>query len=222
MNFFPVVILAAALSYYAVVVWRAHRTDRAGEEVIHAKLSVGMFIYMGFGILGREFPLVNRSFPPSGIFSSVDVRTAMVVGLIECICLAIGLRRKKYPTAVSLSAVFYPLVVVFGIGHFNLVNALCDLSRPQWHRVQIVGTNYSPPATKKAARYRAILADWRGAESRVCLDVKETEYPHAIPGTWMEVQTGSGALGAEWVRAYRFLQGESQRPRSKALDRLGF
>jgi hypothetical protein len=94
-------------------------------------------------------------------------------------------------------------IVLFGLGTIGAVAAVNALGDPaETREVTVIG---KADTGGKARRYSVTVPDWDGRGS-ASLSVSREEYEQIVPNkTKLELTTGKGRLGIEWIKQRRFV-----------------
>jgi hypothetical protein len=113
------------------------------------------------------------------------------------------LHRRAYEGALALPILSYLIIAVANNGLILLVNGSLDFTASKRHVVKVVGKRYVPGGGKSSPKHLVAVTDWTTPREHVVLEVGQGRHCRASVGSSLEIETGCGLLGIEWIKSVR-------------------
>jgi hypothetical protein len=204
MNYFIFFLGLVGVVLLFITFWRARASNLTTEQVVQQTLQGAYFIFVALCLWGFSFSPLQRSASLLDLSTPALLWVAFFITVPEILLISHLLQRLAYKEVGKATLMSLLLIGPCNVGIVQLVNGALDFTPPSKHIVRVAGKRSQLGQGAHNPSYYVYVTDWNYPGELVKINIRPSRYRSANRGTQLEVEVGSGFLGAEWVRAVRF------------------
>jgi hypothetical protein len=204
MNYFILALGLVGVILLLIALWRARTSNLTIKQVVQQTLQGAYFIFVALCIRGFNFSPLQRGASILDLSTPALLGVALFITVPEILLISHLLQRLAYKEVGKVTFMCLLLIGPCNVGIVQLVNGALDFTPPIRHIVTVAGKRSKLGQGTHDSSYYVYVTDWNYPGKLVKINIRPSLYRSAGRGTRLEVEVGSGFLGAEWIRAVRF------------------